>query len=70
MGDVVDLGPHSKMSVEEAMAVCAREVPEMGEVLIIGTWTESGVFFVRSSNMSRKDALWLAEHLKAWALGY
>ena len=41
---------------------------ELTDVLIVGYDTD-GDLYVRSSRMDRKDALWMAEMLKRWALG-
>jgi hypothetical protein len=38
------------------------------DVLVVG-YDGDGVLLVRSSRMDRKDALWLAEHLRRYALG-
>lgn len=37
------------------------------DVMIVG-YDGNGEMLVRSSRMDRKDALWLAEMLRAWAL--
>jgi hypothetical protein len=37
------------------------------DVLIVG-YDGDGDLVIRSSRMDRKDALWMAEMLKAWAL--
>lgn len=37
------------------------------EVLVVG-YDDEGALVFRSSRMDRKDALWLAERMKAWAL--
>ena len=50
----------------QALASAAAE--ELTDVLVVGYDTD-GDLFVRSSRMDRKDALWMAEALKLWALG-
>lgn len=69
MSNVVELGPREDMNPEETLSLCAREQFKMGEVLVCGHWSEDGRFFVRSSRISRQDALWLAEQVRMWALG-
>ena len=54
------------MTVEQALASVVGEA--LTDVLIIG-YDEDGDLYVGSSRMDRKDALWLAEMLKRWALG-
>ena len=54
------------MTVEQALASVVGET--LTDVLIVG-YDEDGDLYVRSSRMDRKDALWLAEMLKRWALG-
>lgn len=59
--NVVELGAHERMKPEEALALTIRENPP--EVLIL-FYDHAGVFGMRSSNMSRKDALWILETAK------
>lgn len=66
MTKVVELGPRSNMTPEEALALCSRE--QWKEVLIIG-FDENDDFRARSSNMTRRDALWASEMLRNWAIG-
>lgn len=60
------LPPTTTMTPEQALASVVKEQELVSDVLIIGYW-DDGEFFVRSSRMDRKDALWLAENLKNWA---
>ncbi len=60
--EIVDLGPHERMTVDEALASAAREPWE--NVLIIGFHVDDGSLVVRSSHMSREFALWIIEHAK------
>ena len=39
----------------------------LNDILIVG-YDRDGLLLVRSSRMDRKDALWLAEMLRDWAL--
>lgn len=50
-----------ELAIESAKAVGYTEV------LIVG-YDADGALVFRSSRMSRKDALWLCEKMKAWAL--
>ncbi len=67
MADVIDLGPHERMSVEQVFASAVREPWET--VIICGFHKEGGDNVVRSSHISREFALWIAEHLKLHVLG-
>jgi hypothetical protein len=59
---VVELGPHDKMTPEEALAYSKRE--SWDNVIVVGFHKDDGSLVVRSSHMSREFALWIAEHLK------
>lgn len=59
--NVVELGAHERMKPNEALGLTMRENPP--EVLIL-FYDSAGVFGMRSSNMSRKDALWILETAK------
>jgi len=65
--EVVEFGPHTRMTPEEALTLCSRE--EWDEVIIIGYRKDSPDFATRSSHMSRECALWLVEHAKMHVLG-
>ena len=54
------------LTPEQALASVA--MTELTDVLIVG-YDVDGDLYVRSSRMDRKDALWMAEMLKRWALG-
>ena len=54
------------MTVEQALASVVGEA--LTDVVVVG-YDEDGDLYVRSSRMDRKDALWMAEMLKRWALG-
>lgn len=62
------LGPHANMTVEQALSYVLKEKNELTEVLIIASTKEEEVV-IRSSNMKRRDALWLAEEARLHALG-
>jgi hypothetical protein len=59
IGKVVELGPHSNMSVADTLALCQREAASYQEVLVIAIGPNGGLI-TRSSGMARKDAFWLA----------
>ncbi len=67
MADIIDLGPHERMSVDEVFAATSREPWE--DVIVCGFHKEGGDIVVRSSHMSREFSLWIAEHLKLHILG-
>lgn len=58
MAEIIELGAHERMTPEEALGITMRESPT--EVLILFFDREDD-FGLRSSNISRKDALWLIE---------
>ena len=59
--NVYEMGGHDNMNVEETLSVSARA--ELTEVLIVG-FTKDGDLYIASSEMTRKDGLWLAELAK------
>jgi hypothetical protein len=67
MADVIHLGPHERMTPEQALAVAAGEPWE--HVIICGFHRDDGGIVVRSSHISREFSLWIAEHLKMHILG-
>lgn len=58
MAEVVELGPHERMTVEECLDFCAREDRDFQDVMVIGVCPK-GRLVVRSSAMDRKTAAWL-----------
>jgi hypothetical protein len=67
MADIIDLGPHERMNAEEVLSTAAREPWE--SVIVCGFHRDGDDLVMRSSNMSRETALWIAEHLKLHILG-
>lgn len=61
--------PSDTMTPAQALLSALQLVKAGGieDVLIVG-YASDGDLFVRSSRMSRKDALWLAEQLRRHAL--
>jgi hypothetical protein len=66
MNNVVPLPASTTLTPEQALASAAGLC--LKDVLIIG-YDSDGDFTVRSSRMSRMDALWLAKLAERWALG-
>ncbi len=66
MNSVIEFGPHTKMTPQEALALCQRE--DWDSIIIAGYEGPEKDFIVRSSALSREEALWLAEHLRLHAL--
>lgn len=58
MTEVIQLGAHSKMTVEECLDYCCLEKDKYQSVMVL-SFDEDGDLLVRSSHMSRKDALWM-----------
>lgn len=58
VAEIIELGAHERMTPEEALSLTIREQPK--EVLVLFFDAEDD-FGLRTSNMSRKDALWLIE---------
>lgn len=59
--------PDDQLSLEQAIAFVRTRSLEMG---VIAYYTEDGnVGIINFGDLSRKDALWLAEQLKRNALG-
>ena len=58
MSELTNLPPHTRMSPEECLGLCARLAEEYQDVLVIG-YDADGDLMIRSSAMSRKDALWM-----------
>lgn len=62
---VIELGAHERMTTEGALGLTLRESPP--EVIIL-FHDHAGSFGLRSSGMSRKDALWIIEEARQWVL--
>lgn len=65
MADIIVMPASETMTPQQALD--SAKQASLSEVVIIGTDTDKN-FFVRSSRMSRRDALWLSEQLKQYAL--
>lgn len=68
--NVVSLPATTTYTVEQALNSALQYDREVGlsELILVGHDVE-GELFIRSSRMTRKDALWLAEKLRSYAMG-
>lgn len=64
---VVDFPATSTMTVEQALS-SALKADGLKDVVIIGEFSD-GQLFVRSSRMSRAEALFMLEMGKRWSMG-
>jgi hypothetical protein len=55
---LVQLDPHTKMTVQEVLELQARNHAELTDVILVGYDTD-GELFVRSSRIDRAQALWI-----------
>lgn len=58
MTEVTQLGAHSKMTVEECLNYCCLEQSKYQSVMVL-SFDDDGDLLVRSSHMSRREALWM-----------
>lgn len=65
MADILLMPASFTFTPEQALD--SAKAADLEEVLVIGH-DNRGEFFVRSSRMTCRDALWLAEKLRAYAL--
>lgn len=63
--NVISLPASTNYTPEQALQ-SALQTP-LTDVLVIG-YDNDGELFIRSSKMSRMDALWMTEKAKEWAL--
>lgn len=59
--EVVELGGHSNMTVQETIELVKRHNPK--ELLVL-YYDEDDIFNLKSSHMGNRDALWLIEKAK------
>lgn len=64
--DVVEFGPHTNMTPDEAVAMAQRRPWQ--EIIIVGFTEDSDGLVVFSSHMAREKALWIIEHAKLHAM--
>lgn len=69
MSTVLSFPATGTMTPSQALASAMAFAEQRGlqDVLVVG-YDDDGDLFIRSSRMNRKDALWLAEQLKLYAL--
>lgn len=65
MKTVLQLPASATMTVDQALD--SAKGLDLTDVLVVG-YKPDGELAMRSSRMSRADALWLAEKMRAWAL--
>lgn len=65
MSDILDFPPSDTMTPKQALlsALAFAENDDLQDIVIVG-YDGGGELLIRSSRMSRKDALWLAEMLR------
>jgi hypothetical protein len=68
MGIIRDLPATTTYTPEQALHATARDFPEASDLVVVG-WDVDGAFIVRSSRMTREQAVFLLEKAKQWALG-
>lgn len=66
--EIRNLPASAHMTPVMALDSVRRDFPEAADLIVIG-YDNDGSFFSRSSYMTRRDALWLSEQLRKWALG-
>lgn len=52
------LNPHENMSVGECLSYASLEQEDFQDVIVLA-YDQTGELIVRSSHMSRKDAVWM-----------
>jgi hypothetical protein len=72
MSTVIEaFGPHARMTTEQALCEAQAAAGELAEVIVVGIY-KGGELYVRSGSpeggISCRDALWLLEKAKQWAL--
>lgn len=58
MADIFQLDAHERMTVKECLSHVSLDPGALQDVIVIGYDTDGGLV-VRSSEMARKDAVWL-----------
>jgi hypothetical protein len=56
--DLFQLPPHERMTPGECLEYCARNAADLKEVVVIA-FDHDDELVIRSSGMTRRDALWL-----------
>ncbi len=68
MNNVLGFPAASTNTVEQCIDSLSEVREDLSDVLVCGYFKDSGTLFVRSSRMTRADALWLSEMLREHAL--
>ena len=58
MSEIIQLNAHTNMTVEECLEYCRLEQDSYQDVMVL-SYNQDNELVVRSSHMSRKDALWI-----------
>ena len=66
---ILEMGPHSFMTVSELAAFLKRNAGHFSDVMITG-YDKDGNFISLSSSMSRKDALWIIKEAEKNVMDY
>lgn len=66
MNKVLAFPASNTLTPEQALASASQE--DLSDVMILGYRQDDGTLYIRSSRMSRTDALWLSEKLRDHAL--
>lgn len=61
VSNVIELGPHDKMSPKDVLGLTARESPVALMVLFLG---QDGYYYQRSSVMEKDEALMMIDMLR------
>lgn len=64
---ISQLPAHERMTVEEALTLCARQHADFSDVMILAY--SDNELVVRSSHMSRRDANWMIDAAKRHVWG-
>lgn len=67
MADIHLMRAHTNMTVDQALNYVLKE--NLSDVMIIG-YDSNEELVIRSSHMSRSEALWLVEHAKQHVLDF
>jgi len=67
---VIELGPHTRLTVEDVLALVKREF-DAGNIsnIVVAGERPGGKVFVRTSKMTRSDANWILDKAKLHSLG-
>ncbi|MEC9268496.1 MAG: hypothetical protein VX464_20725 [Pseudomonadota bacterium] len=67
--DIYQMVPHDNLSVSEVLEFASRTSEDLTDVIVVGYDSEDGRVVIRSSRMTRAEALFLLEHAKLHAMG-